>query len=160
MTGASPEQSPRPGSLFVSKVAIALLSQVIIGVLGIVTYRVIAAQTDYRIAGLIFCAISLNGVVRAVFDLGISRTVIREVAIQTLARHRLITVNHFLAIYLFTVALCFLGFAVWSVTAFPGWFTKRFDAQTANWLISLFFGVGGFGILTAFMQSLLIGAKQ
>lgn len=143
-----------------SKVLISLLGLLIRGVLAIVCYRIVAATTGYQVAGLIFFAISFIGVTRGVFDLGISRTVIREMAILKRRAHHQALINHYLMLYLLAVIFFFLAFAIWVLTIFPGWFDKRFDALAPDWLIALFFAGGGFAIITSFMQSLMIGAKR
>lgn len=143
-----------------SKVLVALLSQVTIGVMGIVAYRMIAATSGYQVAGLIFFAISFNGVIRAVFDFGVSRTVIREMAILKQPSHHQALINHYLMLYVLAALFFFLGFATWVLTIFPNWFEKRFDSLALNWPIALFFAGGGVAILTSYMQSLMIGAKR
>lgn len=160
MTQTPPSETPNHGSSILFRVLIAVLSQVVIGVVGITAYRVIAGEAGYAVAGLIFFAVSLNGVVRAVLDLGVSRTVIREMSILGHARHRQNTVEHFLALYLFGALVFFACFILWLQTIFPGWFARRFEGQTVSWSVALMFGVGGFGIITSFLQSLLIGVKR
>lgn len=153
-------KSRSPGSVIASKVLISMLSQVAIGLMAIVAYRVIAATADYQVAGLIFFAISFNGVIRAAFDLGVSRTVIREMAILKRPGHRQALINHFLMLYVLAALLFFLGFTIWALTGFPAWYEHRFDKPATSWVISLFFAGGGVVIITAFMQSLMIGAKH
>lgn len=160
MTKPAQDETPKHGSSILFRVLIAILSQIIIGVMGITAYRVIAGEAGYAVAGLIFFAVSLNGVVRAVLDMGVSRTVIREMAILGHARHRQNTMEHFLALYLFGALVFFACFVLWLQTFFPDWFAKRFEGQTASWAVGLMFGVGGFGIITSFLQSLLMGVKR
>lgn len=159
MTGTGIVQRSR-GAAIATKVLIALLSQVLTGVMGIVAYRVVAATVDYRVAGLIFFAISLNGVIRGVFDLGVSRTVIREMAILGRPEHRQALMNHYLMLYLLASGLFFAGFALGVLTGFQGWFESQFEISAPDWLIALFFASGGVAILTSYMQSLMIGAKK
>jgi O-antigen/teichoic acid export membrane protein len=146
-------------SIFI-KVIIALLSQVAIGVIGVISYRVISATAGNDIAGLIFFAISFNGVVGAVFDLGISRTIIREMAITNRQEHRQDLVNHYLFLYIAFSIIFFAGFSLWSYSAFPNWYAERFPQTLPPRFSSLLFATAGFAIITSYMQSLMIGARR
>ena len=142
-----------------SNIAINFIGQTLVILIIAICYKMLSLSSVDE-AGVVIYAIALLGVIRAVSDLGVSKTLIRQISKFRLDILELkICINHFSILYLIIASLYFLLAIYFSSDLISVLFDFK-EGEITFTKFSIFFYAGVFVIFISFLSNVLIGLER